>query len=352
MPLNVWRSTQKYPTNGLCARGFARELKLALLGAAGDTPNYPEVERAFRDATGADLGRATWHGWWHGQRLPNATYRTLVDNALDGLATRWLYRSLEHDRLQAHLCALDFKWLAVHQPAVARAEAWEVLWTLHRDWAPAPTGEIALPSLIRKPRRTRRKKGKLDPHATSFGRSKGASAQLTRRSTDLGVSAHEPLNPSSILLFLMRYAFESGLPDPGLKQAFVLDFLTGAAAAVCLVQIIAPERIDDWGLPGRIFSAMRPHFWPTADDEQAGLDALFVAYIEPLLKMTATICAEKEAMELLRELKTAYYDTLGVTGLSERELRAFASANLGGSNRSVWRASVRRRDISGSSTEL
>ena len=99
MPPNVWRSTQKYPTNGLCARGFARELQLALIGTAGDTPNYPEVERGFRDATGADLGRATWHGWWHGQRLPNATYRTLVDNALDGLATRWLYRSLEHDRL-------------------------------------------------------------------------------------------------------------------------------------------------------------------------------------------------------------------------------------------------------------
>ena len=68
----------------------------------------------------------------------------------------------------------------------------------------------------------------------------------------------------------MRYAFESGLPDPGLKQAFILDFLTGAAAAACLVQIIAPERIDDWGLPGRTFVAMRPHFWPIADKEEAG----------------------------------------------------------------------------------
>ena len=61
----------------------------------------------------------------------------------------------------------------------------------------------------------------------------------------------------------MRYAFESGLPDPGLKQAFVLDFLTGAAAAACLVQIIAPDRIDDWGLPGRVFMTMRSHFWPS-----------------------------------------------------------------------------------------
>jgi hypothetical protein len=117
------------------------------------------------------------------------------------------------------------------------------------------------------------------------------------------------------------------------------------------VQIIAPERIDDWGLPGRIFMAMRSHFWPTADDEQAGLDALFVAYIEPLLKMTATMCPDKKAMELLRELKAAYYDSLGVTGLSERELRTFASAKLCGSNRSVWRASVRRRDISRSSSK-
>jgi hypothetical protein len=324
---------------------------IALLGAAGNAPNYPEVERAFRDATGADLGRATWHGWWHGQRLPNATYRTLVDNALDGLATRWLYRSLEHDRLQAHLCALDLKWLAAHQPTVARAEAWEMLWTLHRDWAPSPTGEIALPSLIRNPRRTRRKKGKPDSRSTSFGRRKGVPAPLKLRATDLGVSAHEPLNPSSILLFLMRYAFESALPDPGLKEAFVLDFLTGAAAAACLVQIIAPERIDDWGLPGRIFSAMRPHFWPIADDEQAGLDALFVAYIEPLLKMTATTCPDKEALEFLRELKAAYYDSLGVTGLSEQELQAFASANLCGSNRNVWRASVRRRDLSRSSSK-
>ena len=100
------------------------------------------------------------------------------------------------------------------------------------------------------------------------------------------------------------------------------------AEIFCLVQIIAPERIDDWGLPGRIVSAMRPHFWPTADDEQAGLEPLFVAYIEPLLKMTATMCPDKKAMELLRELKATYYDVLRVTGLSERELRAFASAYL------------------------
>lgn len=66
--------------------------------------------------------------------------------------------------------------------------------------------------------------------------------------------------------------------------------------------------------------------------------------------MTATICPDKEAKELLRELKAAYYDSLGVTGLSERELQAFASANLCGSNRSVWRASVRRRNISRSSS--
>ena len=52
IPFNVWRSMQMYPTNGLCACGFARELKLALLGMAGDAPNYPEVERAFRNATG------------------------------------------------------------------------------------------------------------------------------------------------------------------------------------------------------------------------------------------------------------------------------------------------------------
>ncbi len=330
-PLNVWRSTQRYPTNGLCARGFARELQLAFLGAAGDAPHYPEVERAFRDATGADLGRATWHGWSHGQRLPMP--RTGPSSTTPSTVLR---RDGSIARSSTTGCRRTSA-PSTSSGSQSTSPAWRGRKRGRFCGRCTGSGRRRAPEESRyrrcfsNPRRARRKKGKqLDPHPASFGRSKGTTLPLTQRSTDLGVSAHEPLNPSSILLFLMRYAFESGLPDPGLKQAFVLDFLTGSAAAACLVQIIAPERVDDWGLPGRIFMAMRPHFWSTASDEQVGLDALFVAYIEPLLKMTATMCPDEKAMELLPELKAAYYNSLGVTGLSERELQAFASANLCG----------------------
>ncbi len=203
MPLDAWRSTQSYPTNGLCARGFARELKLAVTGTVGDKPDYPLVERGFRDATGAELARATWHGWWHGQRLPNATYRTLVDNAFDGLARRWLFRSLKHDRLQAHFATLDLKWLAEHQPDDAQAQAWEVIRTLHQEWKPTPSGELGVASILDDPRPGRGKTGGSRPSRPGFGRPKGVPARLSVRSTELGVSSHEPLNPSSVLVFLI-----------------------------------------------------------------------------------------------------------------------------------------------------
>ena len=63
----------------------------------------------------------------------------------------------------------------------------------------------------------------------------------------------EPLNPSSVLAYLLRYAAETRLPDPALKQAFILDFLTAVNACLCLLQMVAPDRPEHRGRPGQIF---------------------------------------------------------------------------------------------------
>ncbi len=336
MSLSTWRSTRKYPSNRLCTRGFARELKVALIGAIGEAPEYPQVERAFYERTGAELGRATWHGWWHGSRLPNATYRAIVDKAFPGLASKWLYRSLDQDRLQGHLSALDLVWIgAKHSIEESRAEAWEFLCAIHQDWAPHYHGEIFLPGPPAREglgRTFRSQRSRPDPRAViPIGRIKGPPSRLRALATSDAAMLHEPLDPSSILAFMFCYGVESGLPDPGLKEAFILDFLAAAVACLCLVQIIAPHRIHDWGRCGQIFFACQAFFWE--EDYGQGdplwiLNEPFARGIAPLLDEMAIVHDYAETQALFHELKEMYYATLAITGLDTETLRSFVTDNL------------------------
>ena len=222
-----------------------------------------------------------------------------------------------------------------HSVEDAFAEAWECLLTLHHDWAPQYRGEIFLPGPPARAglgRTVRARGAKRDPRAEiPIGLIKGPPSRLRAVGTPQADILHEPLNPSSILAFMLRYGVESGLPDPGLKEAFVLDFLTAAAACLCLVQIIAPHRIHDWGRPGQIFFACQDLFWA----EEYGRDDPVWFLNEPYARMMAPLLAEMaieydyaETQSLFQELKATYYATLGITGLGRETLRSFVTDNL------------------------
>jgi hypothetical protein len=131
---------------------------------------------------------------------------------------------------------------------------------------------------------------------------------------------------------MLRYGVESGLPDPGLKEAFVLDFLTAMEACLCLEQIIAPHRIHEWGRPGQIFFACQEFFW--TEDYRRGdplwiLNEPYARMLSPLLDEMAIEHDYGETQSLFGDLKQTYYATLAINGLDTETLRSFVTDNLG-----------------------
>jgi hypothetical protein len=333
----TWRSARKFPSNPLCIRAFARELQAALIGEVGKKPQYPEVERAFQKRTGAELGKATWSEWWNGRRVPNATYRTLIDTAFKNLASKWLYRSLEENRLQRYLSALDLGWLYDHEsPDDAETEAWAFLMAVVHDWAPYPVEGTLFPEAVARGGlvgdRRRKKRPRPRQVIPLFHKRKGVAARL-----DLEVSRDtaillEPLNPSSVLLYLLRYAAETQLPDPALKQAFILDFLTAVNACLCLLQMVAPHRPEHWGRPGQIALACDDLFWLpdlSRDDPFWELSEPFGQCIWPLLEEMKVGADLDKTRRLFYELKESYYASMAVTGLDAESVLDCVRDNLG-----------------------
>jgi len=332
----TWRSARKFPSNPLCIRAFARELKAALTGEVGKKPQYPEVERAFQKRTGADLGKATWSEWWNGRRVPNATYRTLIDNAFDGLASKWLYRSLDQNRLQRHLSALDLGWLYEHEsPDAAESEAWAFLIAVVHDWAPYRSEGTFFPAVVARGGLVGERRGKarsLLRRVIPLRKRKGPMARLDLEVSRETVFLHEPLNPASVLSYLLRYAAESQLTDPKLKHAFILDFLTAVNACFCLLQLVAPHLPEHWGRSGQIFFACDELFWMadlSRDDPFWDLSEPFGQGIWPLLEEMNSTADLEQTRHLFYEMKEIYYASLAVAGLDAETLVDFVRENLG-----------------------
>ena len=222
----------------------------------------------------------------------------MIDVALLSVIRRWHLREgvsireiarrakLSRNTIRKYLTNGELE--PVYPEAQEPEQARRVL-TLHHDWAPQYRGEIFLPGPPARAglsRAVRARRAKRDPRAEiPIGLIKGPPSRLRALATPEAGILHEPLNPSSILAFMLRYGVESGLPDPGLKEAFVLDFLTAMAACLCLVQIIAPHRIHEWGRPGQIFFACQEFFW--TEDYGRG-DPLWILN-EPYARMLVAV---------------------------------------------------------------
>jgi hypothetical protein len=171
-----------------------------------------------------------------------------------------------------------------------------------------------------------------DPRETiAIGRVKGPPSPLNVLANPATTFLHEPLNASSVLPFMVRYAVESGLPDPGLKEAFVLDFLTAVAAAMCLVGIVAPHRSRAWGRAGEVCFAAKGLFW-TADNDRCAPDSTFgepfTTTFKPMLDEMAVPFDYRETRSLFNRLNETYYATLAVTGMDRQEMVGFIGLSL------------------------
>jgi hypothetical protein len=242
-------------------------------------------------------------------------------------------------RLQLHLHALDLYWIAQNRSTEEAFELSEnILSRIHREWRPDFGGYIDLPSV-----RERKgvnwdcdrvefgtlKKAKKDPRQDiSIGLIKGPRSLLRIRANKFH---YESISPSSSLFYMFRYAAESGLPDPGLKQAFILDFLTAQIAASVMMNIMHPESILENGRPARLFLSIYEFFWNDKIPETAlnyNGNNEFELYLAPRLEEIYPGFEPCETWDLMNVLKEIYYDTLSITGLSTDDMMLFIRENL------------------------
>ena len=351
------RYDKKNPTNKIRMFGFTREL----LSTAGLDPingmqhskfadliqkkidkeeNLPwRIEEAL-EGDKTCISSSTWANWWNEVSFPGATYEAVLEFFFPKLLYRWMYRDPSFDRLQCNLSAIDLGWIeASGNPEKAFKEAQQILETIHADWLPARRGKIMLPGPKKRagvdwsghrialfiPNAEHigtKEKFKLDPRTEiPIGFSKKVRSAISENAKESS-SALDLNAPSSILKFMVQYAVESGLPDPGLKQAFILDFMSAALALKTMLWIQTGGQfelgressyqfrvINDFIFNDFIFPFQPGKHMNTVDLNDAE-EFVFSFDVEP----TEDACA------LFIELRSIYFDCFGFLNQTPREI--------------------------------
>lgn len=139
----------KFPTNRICAKGFARTLHIGVTNKISDRINYDELidkmsELLLEHPTYPDDGLFTkvrFEDWWNGDRIPSKKNRELVDLIFNGFSDRWLSRTNFTSRLQMYLASVDLKYVSIKNPKKGMEEAIEILEIIRSNWKPTNTNQ-------------------------------------------------------------------------------------------------------------------------------------------------------------------------------------------------------------------
>lgn len=356
----VSRGSYNFPLNALCVRFFSREMKKITTGSESPKPEYGDFIEALSKKyyeilemadsidegseskiTDIHLPNNSWSDYWNGKRMPRSIKKQSQIRLIDvadvispGIVSKWFERRIDKNRLQTHLSALELTWVA-SELSVEKAvdEAVMILRMIHSEWEPGFRGEIKIPGPAgregvnwsrHKLAGTKfGKRLKPDPKANiSIGIEKGPQSELSSKASYEAKFKFQPENPISVVPYLLRYAIESKLQDPGLKKVFILDFLSAVSASVCIMQAISPGNIDTFGLPALIFRSCKDFFWSGEYGQNADfwfMDMPFSHFID-LIDEMGIKHNPTETIALIHELKSTYYDVLAGSGLTTDEL--------------------------------
>lgn len=332
-------------TNFLCMRAFSRELKLEILGEIGIAQSYEQVA-AKLDQIPLNISRTTWHNWWIGRSFPEGDNLKTLYREFPELVAKWLVAP-PNNRIQRYLIALDltstykikdFHLIAAgvgkNEPPHGHIAADKILRQIHAEWRPDYSGIISLRSI---PEREgvdwsseRYKhfnfKYKVDtkqhlPVGVFLGPASELSSPASRRSCEL----YEPVNPFSIINFMLSYAVETNLPDPGLKQAFIFDFLAVICCALKIMKEQSPGKIIENSEMSKIFLLSTNYFWDEElEDDFSGdywtLNHTFVGHFLSYLETFIDSGLLTDSWVLFAELKHIHYESLQITGLTLKEI--------------------------------
>lgn len=326
-------SKLKMPSNPLCTRAFARDVKRALLGRVGDDPEHTAVADALGDDQ--DLNKSTWCRWWSGESLPNESSAAGIWKRCPGIYEKW-FSVTNEDRLQMHLFALDLNWIRVHiSPEEAYRYSEALLNAVHKEWGPGFNSRIYIPGPKEREGvnwddkfnylAIKLKREKDPKQVIPIGLSKGPISELSQPASFETTRLYQAINPTSLIHYMLRYAVESELPDPGLKQAFIFDLLTAEIAILTMMQVHTPGNLTANGDLLITFLALHEFFW--LEDYQTDpcwIDSNpFSRCIEPILTDLIEDFDEKAIWLLFLELREIYFDTLAeTTGLKQQDFMA------------------------------
>jgi len=342
----ILRRIPKYPTNKLCRKALIREHKYLLTGSLKDKPEFPLFLRLFRKkyksnfekvnskqlAQTIELDKSVYSRWYDGKTFPDDLHICQLDTASPGISSKWLNRGYETNRIQSHLSSLDIKYLHEnYSSSQALDEAYKVLVMIYSQWKPGPFEILSIPSSPEREGLNWKMHNlalegfcNLKPDLrteVSVGMELGPYSDLSIKANNKTINLYSPTDPLSVIPYMLAYAIQSKLPDPGLKEAFIFDFLTAVTASNILMGHHSPGNTLKCGMPASILNACKRFFW--GEDFVASNENMYsrmpISSFEYIFDELG-IPIEPDNGDFLKELKTIYFKTLSKSGESTSDL--------------------------------
>lgn len=332
--------------NPLRPRIFTRLLQKQLLGEVKETPSCNdcfikmdlkgfESVRPAKKKKPADNNwpdekstapKSAWSAWWYGTREVSVSYRAAFNAVTNNLASKWLEPCLVNNRLACHLCSFDLEVIEKkYGKDKAINRAWEILQTVHRDWQVNVRGEVTiLNGTARSPHEALNLTimapytSGATPKTILIDMDKTSTCRLLARASHFTCNHYEPLNPSSIIPFLLCYALEAMHSETGLGETISIDLTSAIYACVFLLNARQYTHSNSGAVGKAAFGLL--DFWLNNNEvSESDLWALNHA----LGDMTGDL-----ELDNLIALRNTYREVMKLSGLSVTELGNLATKNL------------------------
>lgn len=318
--------------NPLRPRVFTRLLQQQLLGDVKQKPSFSACfdkldlkgfnsvrttkrkndETRDENSNESYISKSAWSAWWYGTREISASYRAAFNAVTNNHASKWLEPCLVNNRLACHLCYFD---LAViwqkYGKEKAMNRAWEILQTVHQDWQINVHGEVTILNGIKKTSRVQQKKLVINLDKTT-------TYKLSKKAAPPTINHYEPLNPSSIIPFLLCYALEATHSETGLDDTISIDLTSAIYACVFLLNA-RQYTYSNSGAVGKVAFALLD-FWLN-DNETSKGD--FWGLSGALGDITGDL-----ELDNLIALRNRYRNLMSISGLDMKNLNALVLKNL------------------------
>jgi len=372
------------PANSIRLRFLAHALKIELTGEDNEKVKFPAINKAWLEITGDivnkenhytdTLSAARWSYWTSkGQRFPTGKFKEKMYLHFRDISEQWLECLTDKNRMQVHLTALELYTRSCTKATSENLEsAVKIITSIHENWRPDQYGNISIPSskerapfnrfdhlklqeaniddeklnnqymellqieneeLYKEVKRTI----KNNPETTIMSLFKERAEELYAIPITLVKEMPTPLliqaatstrakyssSPESIISFMLSYAIQTDLEDPGLKEAFIFDFLSALISFNIISMQHSQQPTSSNQAIHKLFRVCQTIFWG------ANIPSARII-MGPMALDLPNICNELNithnnlqlrVVELFMSLQETYYAALEIKGLSRNYVR-------------------------------